>query len=388
MQLCVNTAERAIVNAVLLATAWLCTQHTAAMQQLSLIDDLETAIKQGNPASRVETLRRITDLFLHDADRLNDEQISVFDDVLCLLAEKIEKTALVELGSRLAPVDMSPIKVVRRLARDDQIEVAAPVLIGSRRLSTADLVEIVKTKSQNHLLAISERTTLEPTLTDALLVRGNQQVVSTLAKNAGAQFSDMGFTRLVERADGDDSLGELVGLRRDLPGNLLQELLRRATEAVKQKILSLVPPERRQEVERMITKISQKIGRNSQDDYGEAERFVAALAAAGELDEAALLTFVRKRQRTELAAAIARMSSSPTSVVVQLLSGHRNDAILLPCKAAQLSWPTVEFILYDKLAGQRAIDEIIALARKDYAKLTVPTAQRTLRFMNVHEAVK
>jgi len=358
------------------------------MQQLSLIDDLETAIRQGNPASRVETLRRITDLFLHDADRLNDEQISVFDDVLCLLAEKIEKTALVELGSRLAPVDMSPIKVVRRLARDDQIEVAAPVLIGSRRLSTADLVEIVKTKSQDHLLAISERTTLEPTLTDALLVRGNQQVVSTLAKNAGAQFSDMGFTRLVERADGDDSLGELVGLRRDLPRNLLQELLRRATEAVKQKILSLVPPERRQEVERMITKISQKIGRNSQDDYGEAERFVAALAAAGELDEAALLTFVRKRQKVELAAAIARLSSSPTSVVVQLLSGHRNDAILLPCKAAQLSWPTVEFILYDKLAGQRAIDEIIALARKDYAKLTVPTAQRTLRFMNVHEAVK
>ena len=384
----VNTAETAIVNAVLLATARLRTQHLAAMQQLSLIDDLETAIKQGNPASRVETLRRITDLFLHDADRLNDEQISVFDDVLCLLAEKIEKTALVELGSRLAPVDMSPIKVVRRLARDDQIEVAAPVLIGSRRLSTADLVEIVKTKSQDHLLAISERITLEPTLTDALLVRGNQQVVSTLAKNAGAQFSDMGFTRLVERADGDDSLGELVGLRRDLPRNLLQELLRRATEAVKQKILSLVPPERRQEVERMITKISQKIGRNSQDDYGEAERFVAALAAAGELDEAALLTFVRKRQRTELAAAIARMSSSPTGVIVQLLSGQRNDAILLPCKAAQLSWPTVEFILYDKLAGQRAIDEIIALARKDYAKLTVPTAQRTLRFMNVHEAVK
>jgi uncharacterized protein (DUF2336 family) len=358
------------------------------MQQLSLIDDLETAIKQGDPGSRVQTLRRITDLFLHDANRLNDEQISVFDDVLCLLAEKIEKTALVELGTRLAPVDMSPIKVIRRLARDDQIEVAAPVLTGSRRLSTADLVEIVKTKSQDHLLAISERTILEPTLTDALLVRGNQRVVSTLAKNAGAQFSDMGFTRLVERADGDDSLGELVGLRRDLPGNLLQELLRRATEAVKQKILSLVPPERREEIERLITKIGQKIGRNSQDDYGEAERFIAALAAAGDLNETALLTFVRKRQRVELAAAIARLSSSPTGVVVQLLGGQRNDAILLPCKAAQLSWPTVEFILHDKLAGQRAIDEIIALARKDYAKLTVPTAQRTMRFMNIHESVK
>lgn len=358
------------------------------MQQVSLIDDLETAIKQGNPESRVQTLRRITDLFLHDANRLNDEQISVFDDVLCLLAEKIEKTALVELGCRLAPIDMSPIKVIRRLARDDEIEVAKPVLSGSKRLSTADLVEIVKTKSQAHLLAISERTTLEPTLTDALLVRGDQNVVTALAKNAGAQFSDMGFTRLVERADGDDGLGELVGLRRDLPGNLLQELLRRATEAVKQKILSLVPPERRQEIERLITKIGQKISRNSQDDYGEAERFITALASAGELNEAALLTFVRKRQRVELAAAIARLSSSPTGVVVQLLSGQRNDALLLPCKAAQLSWPTVEFILHDKLAGQRAVDEIIALARKDYGKLSTATAQRTLRFMNIHEAVK
>ena len=358
------------------------------MQELSLIDDLETSIKQGNPESRVQTLRRITDLFLHDADRLNDEQISVFDDVLCLLAERIEKTALVELGHKLAPVDMAPIRVIKRLARDEEIEVAAPVLTGSKRLSTADLVEIVQTKSQAHLLAISERTILEPKLTDALIIRGNQEVVSTLAKNAGAQFSETGFTRLVERADGNDTLGELVGLRRDLPGNLLQELLRRATEAVMKKILSLVPPERRQEIERVIAKIGRSLGRNSGPDYSDAERNVAALVKSGKLDEAVLVTFVRKRQKEELVVAIARLSSSPVGIIAQLLNGHRNDAILLPCKAAQLSWPTVDFILHDKLAGQPAIEDIVALARKDYAKLTTATAQRTLRFMNVHEAVK
>jgi uncharacterized protein (DUF2336 family) len=362
--------------------------NVATMQELSLIDDLETSIKQGNPEGRVQTLRRITDLFLHDADRLNDEQISVFDDVLCLLAERIEKTALVELGHKLAPVDMAPIRVIKRLARDEEIEVAAPVLTGSKRLSTADLVEIVQTKSQAHLLAISERTILEPKLTDALIIRGNQEVVSTLAKNAGAQFSETGFTRLVERADGDDTLGELVGLRRDLPGSLLQELLRRATEAVMKKILSLVPPERRQEIERIIAKIGRTLGRNGGPDYSDAERNVAALVKSGKLDEAALVTFVRKRQKEELVVAIARLSSTPVGIIAQLLNGHRNDAILLPCKAAQLSWPTVDFILHDKLAGQPAIEDIVALARKDYGKLTTATAQRTLRFMNVHEAVK
>ena len=357
-------------------------------QHLSLIDDLESSIKQGNSESRVQTLRRITDLFLHDSNRLNDEQIAVFDDVLCLLAEKIEKTALVELGTRLAPVDMAPIKVIRRLARDEEIEVAAPVLTGSRRLTTADLVEIAQTRSQAHLLAISGRTTLDPRLTDALLVRGDQQVVSALAKNAGAQFSDTGFTRLVERAEGDDALGELVGLRKDLPGNLLQELLRRASEIVKQKILALLPPERREDIERIIAKVGKTLSRNSEHDYSEAERSIAALVSAGKLDEAALVTFVRKRQKDELIVAVARLCSAPIGVIAQLLNGPRNDAVLLPCKAAQLNWPTVEFILYDKLAGQAAINDIVALARKDYAKLSTATAQRTLRFMNVHEAVK
>jgi uncharacterized protein (DUF2336 family) len=358
------------------------------MQQLSLIDDLEGAIKGGNAESRVNTLRRITDLFLHDANRLNDEQINVFDDVLCLLAEKIEKTALVELGSRLAPVDTAPIRVIKRLAGDEEIAVAGPVLTGSRRLSTTDLIEIAQTKSQAHLLAISGRPTLDPKLTDVLVVRGNQEVVSTLAKNAGASFSETGFSRLVERAEGDDALGEIVGLRKDLPSNLLQELLRRATEAVMKKILSLVPPERRAEIERVIAKIGRSLSKNSEHDYSQAERSVAALAASGELNERALVTFVQRRQKDELIVALARLSAAPISVIAQLLSGHRNDALLFPCKAAGLGWPTVEFILHDRLAGQVAINDIIGLAQKDYAKLTAATAQRTLRFMNVHEAAK
>lgn len=358
------------------------------MQSLSLIDELEGAIKAGNADSRVTTLRRITDLFLHDADRLSDEQISVFDDVLCLLAEKIETTALAELGSRLAPIDTAPIRVIRRLAKDEEITVAGPVLSTSKRLSTTDLIEIAQTKSQAHLLAISGRTTLAPKLTDVLVVRGNRDVVSSLAKNAGANFSDIGFSRLVERAEGDDALGEIVGLRKDLPGNLLQELLRRATDAVMRKILSLVPEERRHEIERVVAKVGKRFSQNSQHDYSEAERGVAALAAAGRLNDKALMTFVQKRQKDELIVALARLSASQIPVVAQLLNGQRNDALLLPCKAAGLDWPTVEFILHDRLAGQPAINEIIGVARKDYAKLTAATAQRTMRFMNVREAVQ
>src|ERR1700691_482276 len=127
----------------------------------SLIVELEEAVHSHSAEKRVETLRRLTDLFLGEADRLNDEQIGVFDDVLCKLIHRIETKALAELSSRLAPIHTAPIDVIRRLAHHDEITVAGPVLRQSPRLTARDLIEVAKTKGQGHLLAISARSQLE-----------------------------------------------------------------------------------------------------------------------------------------------------------------------------------------------------------------------------------
>jgi uncharacterized protein (DUF2336 family) len=113
------------------------------------------------------TLRRITDLFLNDADRLSDEQIKVFDDVLCLLTSEIESIALAELSGRLARVDKAP-SIIKRLAQDEEINVAGPVLAGSTRLTTTDLTEVALAKGQPQLLASSERHRLEAPVTGVL----------------------------------------------------------------------------------------------------------------------------------------------------------------------------------------------------------------------------
>src|SRR5208282_2953445 len=108
----------------------------------SLISELEDAIQSGSKDKRVDSLRRITDLFVADVDRLNDQQIDVFDDVLCHLIKRIEGKALEELSRRLAPINHAPSDVVRGLARNDDIAVAAPILTQSTRLTDSDLIEI------------------------------------------------------------------------------------------------------------------------------------------------------------------------------------------------------------------------------------------------------
>src|ERR1700693_4789289 len=190
----------------------------------SLVVELEEAINIGAAEKRVETLRRVTDLLLNDADRLSEAQIGVFDDALCHLIERIATKALVELSGHLAPVDNSPIEVIRRLARNEEIAVAGPVLTQSARLTTEDLVEIAGTKSQQHLLAISGRSQLEEAVTDVLIDRGDREIVHRLARNAGARFSEIGFTTLVHNAESDESLAEKLGLGLPLSLPVLSDL--------------------------------------------------------------------------------------------------------------------------------------------------------------------
>src|SRR5262245_63765221 len=94
----------------------------------SLIAELEDAVRRGSQEKRVETLRRVTDLFLVGSKKLNEEQIQVFDEVLGHLITRMESKALIELSERLAPVNNAPINVVNTLARDDRR--AGFVLVG------------------------------------------------------------------------------------------------------------------------------------------------------------------------------------------------------------------------------------------------------------------
>jgi uncharacterized protein (DUF2336 family) len=150
--------------------------------QDSLISELEDSIRAGSHERRVQTLRKVTDLFLAESEGFNDEQINVFDDVLIRLIERVETKVLAELSRRLAPIPNAPNNVIQKLARNDEISVASPVLMQSARLSNASLIEIASTKSQAHLLAIAGRDRLEIPVTDVLIERGDNEVLNRLVK--------------------------------------------------------------------------------------------------------------------------------------------------------------------------------------------------------------
>ena len=102
-----------------------------------------------------------------------ETQIELFDEIIGFLIQRIETKFRAELSERLSHIPNAPIKVASVLARDNEIAVARPILASCERLDANDLVEIAKTKSQKHLLAISGRRVLDAIVTDVLLDRGD-----------------------------------------------------------------------------------------------------------------------------------------------------------------------------------------------------------------------
>ena len=355
----------------------------------SLMDELEDAVRHGSREQRMDTLRRVTDLFLIQPQHFDDEQIALFDDVLTHMIARVETKARAELAKRLAPVDQAPNEVIRQLAHDDEIAVAGPVLSQSARLSTSDLVGIAEQKGQAHLLAIAGRTVIEQQVTDVLVNRGDRNVVHRLAANTGASFSETGYSKLVRRAETDEHLIEKLGRRIDIPLHFFRELLLKAGEAVRSRLMAVLGPDRRELVRQVVEEMSTQVAHQAPAarNIEAAQRLVIALKEQGRLKEPDVLAFAQRGKLDEVIASIALLCSVSCDLVDRLLRSGRADAVLVPCKALNFGWPTVRAIL-EARKTQGAAEHDLGAAEAEYLKLSGSTAGRVLRFWQVRQATQ
>ena len=355
--------------------------------QQDLIQQLEQAFAHTDMRQRAETLRRVTDLFVFNAGRFSDEQIELFDEVMGRLVEEIEVAARAVFGRRLAEIPQAPPRVMRTLALDDAIEVAGPVLRDSDSLADETLVESARTKSQQHLMAISRRKALAEPVTDVLVSRGNRAVAVSTAGNAGARFSEFGFATLVERAHDDDDLAVAVSVRSDIPRQHLLALFAQASEAVRQ---SMEAADRArggllQEVIAQATSRLQAGLREVSTLYSAARERVVALHRDGHLDEAQLAGFAGAGRFDEATVALSLMADLPIGMIERAIANQRTEQILVLAKAIGLHWDTTKAVLLLQAGSKGSSEPEIDQCCETFARLRQDTAQKAIRFYRLRE---
>ena len=360
----------------------------SAVSSENLLDELQSTLAHGTVARRVETLRRVTDLFINGAVDFSNEQIALFDDVFQCLILHIETSAKALLSNRLAPIDTAPPLTIRTLAFDDVIEVAGPVLSRSERLDDEALIETARNKSQAHLMAISTRRVLSGAVTDVLVLRGNDEVIQSTVNNPGAEFTERGFNRLVNRAEGDDNLATCVGLRPSIPRHLYLKLLAKASATVRAR-LEAANPQQAGEVPGAVREATRR-ARSASSAIAEqtaiAHALVKSLFEDGRLNEHQLASFAEGGKFDETNASIAALANVPVTIAENMMVETRAEGVMILAKVAGISWSTVKAIINmrDELSDGEPTD--VAACKDTYERLRPSTAQQVLRFHRMQQA--
>jgi uncharacterized protein (DUF2336 family) len=346
----------------------------------SFLRDLDEAVSRGTPESRAKALWHTTDLMI--AGSFSDDEIWTFGEVVTRLAEEIEVAARAQLSEKLARFDRAPANIIHKLAFDDSIEVAGPVLRESKQLETYALVANVCTKSQEHMLSISKRENIEERVTDELVTRGNQEVVNSVATNNGARFSDFGFLHMVKRAEGDSILAEQLGLRKDIPRHVFQQLIAKATSDVKERLLR-ERPEMAKHIQSSVTELAGEL----QSKFGPlsrghlvAKRVVSTQHRLGNLNEGSISSYARSHRLEEVTIGLSLLCSLPSDVIERAVLDRNRETLLILCKALDFAWDTTMSLLFLGAKDHRITAQDLKDLENEYSRLNIETSRSVLAF--------
>ncbi|MGH6709887.1 MAG: DUF2336 domain-containing protein [Bradyrhizobium sp.] len=355
----------------------------------ALIPGLDEIVRGGDPKRRADAARRISELFLQGASSFGADHVDLFDGVLSSLVPHADLAARADLAERLSLLINAPRGLVGQLAHEDEIAIAGPLLRRSPVIDEPMLIEIAGIKGQGHLLAMSDRPTLSPGLTDVIVRRGDRDVVRRTAGNSGAAFSTDGYSTLIKRAGQDGVLTLKLGQRDDLSADQLKDLLAGSIDVIRRRLFEVVKPARQVAIKRAMNEISGVAERpDSGRDFAAAQRTIISLHRDGQLGESALLNFAKANKYEESIAALSAMTGVKIVTLDRLIAGDRYDPILIAGKAIGLEWATVRALILLRLGPSRvAAPADIENARVNFGRLMPSTAERVVGFWKTRPTV-
>ena len=348
----------------------------------SMIHEVQDASKSGSTKRQLRALTRITDLFLAGSARYSRQQVELFDEVFKVLVEAIELQTRIKLAHRFAADPAAPAVLLRAIAANGEAAVAGPVLSQSPVLTEPDLIASASTQGQNHLLAIAQRATISEAVTDILIERGEQQVVHTVARNAGAQISDDGFSELVLRAGADGELALHIGTRRDIPRHHFVRLLESASASVCSRIVA-ANPKLAEVVRETVTDVVDDINgevRKHSTVHAKAKFRIKRLREWKDLREVDVHAGARSQNFEKTVAALAALAGCKIEIAERAILNENPGAVQIIARAAGCSWATVKALLLMTVAERKMSNAELDRARANFEGLELRTARRVLEF--------
>jgi uncharacterized protein (DUF2336 family) len=230
-------------------------------------------------------------------------------------------------------------------------------------------------------LAISKRSSIPSEVTDELVTRGNREVVRSVASNNGACISDFGFLQMIKRSEADGILAEHLGLRKEIPRHMFQQLIAKASDVVKRK-LERERPDLVDVIEPSVTEVTGKLHSKfgpATKGYFAAKKLVTAQHQYGNLNENSILEYARSHKIEEVTVGLSLLCSLPVDVVERALVHSNSEMTLILARALGFGWETAMALLFLGAKDHRIPAGDLNDMKEEFARLNIETSRGVLR---------
>lgn len=239
------------------------------------------------------------------------------------------------IAESIKDMESVPHDLVRQLARDVELVVAAPILEYSPLLTDDDLLEIINSDPvRGGLSAISRRANLPETVSDAVAATNDEDAITHLLGNQSAQIREETLDALIDQAQGHEPWHKPLATRPNLSPKAAGNIARLVSAAILREMeqSNRLSPE----MARLVaSKVESRLDGNAGDRGGfELDNNAAGVEAArlayenGAVDEALFQRYIARNDILFIKHALALLTHTTPLTIGRILGGRNSEAMV------------------------------------------------------------
>jgi uncharacterized protein (DUF2336 family) len=284
---------------------------------------------------RYQIARKISLLVPELAESKKEQLLKHVFRVLFLMAEDQLPRVRQMIAEELRDSYDAPPELIRKLAWDETLEVAAPILEFSPLLGDADLMEIIANSDIPGVVeAVSRRQEVSVNVTDAIVRNVTQskvthddaRIINNLLSNKNAHFKEETLEIIVEEAPNYEIWHESLIDRPELTARTINKIARFVSEAM------IMDMEDRgmitKELGNNLTKaIASRLHNPHIDRAKEADRMAIELFTQGDLDAEYVMAALDSGEREFVISAVSLLANIPKAATLKIIDSDNPEAV-------------------------------------------------------------
>ncbi|MGB0683023.1 MAG: DUF2336 domain-containing protein [Magnetovibrionaceae bacterium] len=325
--------------------------------------------REKSAESRNLLAETITDLFHGGGTALTERERALMFDILRKVIKDAERTVRRSVSELLADKLDAPAELVQVLG-NDEIEVAYPILTQSDVLKDESLIEVIRTRTLEHQLAISLREEVSEAVSDSLVATGNTKVIKSLLDNPSAQISGKTMEYLVEESKRVDTFQEPILNRGDLEPHLAKRMFLWVSAALRKHIVDNLGLEQEQ-VDDLLEQAAIKGAAELEQEAtsrSKSEELAEELGSDRTVTPELLISALESGEVRLFIALFKKMTDLRQKLIWRMVLEPGGEGLAIVCRAADFSSQEFSDVFYltrkarpgAKLASEKEVRKALA----------------------------